>query len=815
MYEFFARLFDTTGFAPRTDCEGWTNGLIWLHVGSDLLIWLAYLSIPLILSYFARQRRMPLHTLLGLFATSILACGFGYFFDAVSFRTPMYRLAGLIKLLTAIVSWITVVVLVPAVPRIMANLDERSGQSARRAALPRESRLAGYMVAILAGVVAVLARLLIDPFLGASHAFILPLLAVIFIAWQRGFGPALVTLCLAMLGTVVFVVLPHNREHTLSLSDEIGIGLFFFAGIVTALLGEVQLAAHQRSTQHLAESLGRQAALEEEVHRRRVVEAELRTRTEALAAAERRTAESLAHFRKLADAIPHLVWTAGGDGKLDFVSEQYCKYTGASEEQLKGFGWFESVHPTDREHTAHAWTRALEGESIYDVEYQMLRHDDVYRWFRARAIPIRNDEGVVTRWYGTCTDIEDTKSLQQIIRESERMYRSLAELVPQIVWAANANGVRVFYNAKWYEYTGASEAQSLGDGWLQLAHPDDKEHFATRWRHAVAAGEPFENEYRLRQKDGSYRWFLSRALPQRDESGRIVRWFGTSTDIDATKRQRDQLEHLVHERTGELIRTNATLRAEVVERTRAEHRAETAAVELRRSNDELEKFAYVASHDLQEPLRKIQAFGDRLKTRCREQVDEQGKEFIDRMLNSATRMRRLIEDLLALSRVTTKSQPLIPVDLNQIAADVVSDLETSITQSGGRIELGHLPTIEADPLQMRQLFQNLIGNGLKFRKPDVPPVVKIESSLVDGPTPTCRLSVSDNGIGFDEVYLDRIFQVFQRLHGRNEFEGTGIGLAICRKIAERHGGSITARSRPGEGATFLVTLPLHAAPAAA
>src|SRR5262249_11273096 len=152
------------------------------------------------------------------------------------------------------------------------------------------------------------------------------------------------------------------------------------------------------------------------------------------------------------------VWTAAGDGRLDFVSEQFCKYTGASSEQLENFGWFERVHPSDREHTAHAWTRALEGESIYDVEYRLLRHDDAYRWFRSRAIPIRNDDGVVEKWYGTCTDIEDTKALQQVIRESERMYRSLAEVVPQIVWAANAQGVRLFYNAKWYEYTGASEA---------------------------------------------------------------------------------------------------------------------------------------------------------------------------------------------------------------------------------------------------------------------------------------------------------------------------------------------------------------------
>ncbi len=263
---------------------------------------------------------------------------------------------------------------------------------------------------------------------------------------------------------------------------------------------------------------------------------------------------------------------------------------------------------------------------------------------------------------------------------------------------------------------------------------------------------------------------------------------------EALKRANDELEARVEARTLDLASANEA---------------------LRRSNRELEQFASVASHDLQEPLRKIQAFGDRLQTRCLHELGEQGADYLARMLASAGRMRSLIDALLTFSRVTTKAQPFVEVNLTTTAEEVASDLENQVQRSGGRIELGPLPTLEADPLQMRQLLQNLIGNGLKFTRPGEPPLVRVESRLLEmegsnGATiPRCEISVSDNGIGFEEVYLDRIFELFQRLHGRQEYEGTGMGLAIVRKIVERHGGSITARSAPGAGATFFVTLPLR------
>jgi PAS domain S-box-containing protein len=289
---------------------------------------------------------------------------------------------------------------------------------------------------------------------------------------------------------------------------------------------------------------------------------------------------------------------------------------------------------------------------------------------------------------------------------------------------------------------------------------------------------------------------LARRGPIRDQERVLRRSDGSGIDVSVSISPVGE---------GDAREGAVVIARDIRARKRADERLRSTMLRLEQSNRELEDFAYVASHDLQEPLRKIQAFGDLLKGRHAAALDAQGGDYIERMQSAAQRMQVLINDLLSFSRVTTKAQPFVRVDLGKVASEVVKDLETRIHETGAHVEIGVMPTIDADPLQMRQLLQNLTSNALKFRREGVPPAVDVRGEILDG---HCRITVADNGIGFEEKYAERIFTMFERLHARAKYEGTGIGLAICRKIAERHGGEIRAHGRPGEGATFEVTLPV-------
>jgi len=248
----------------------------------------------------------------------------------------------------------------------------------------------------------------------------------------------------------------------------------------------------------------------------------------------------------------------------------------------------------------------------------------------------------------------------------------------------------------------------------------------------------------------------------------------------------------------ELRRSNDELELRVHERT----------VELERRNEELQNFTFAASHDLQEPLRKIQTFSDFIGLSFSDQIGEKGRDYLKRMIETATRMRDLLQSLQKYSRLTSMAEPFVKVDLNRIAREAISDLEIQMQDTGAVVEMGDLPEIEADPAQMRQLFQNLLENALKFRKSEEQTRVRIHSNCSSMPqNGQCAIYIEDNGIGFEEKYMDLIFKPFQRLHPKDEYGGAGMGLAICARVVEHHSGRITAKSTPGEGSTFIVTLP--------
>jgi len=372
----------------------------------------------------------------------------------------------------------------------------------------------------------------------------------------------------------------------------------------------------------------------------------------------------------------------------------------------------------------------------------------------------------------------DRQSLEQKLRDSERHFQSWFQDAPVACHEVDRDGVILCVNQAECELFGFRAEEMVGRPIWEFMASEDREKTRTGLLQRIADEQPLvplEREYKRRD--------------------------GTSLIMEIhQKRIRDAAGRPTGLRTFLL---------DITQRKRAEMTLVEQAGKLARSNAELEQFAYVASHDLQEPLRKIQAFGDRLKTKYEAGLGPEGIDYLTRMQNAAARMQVLIQDLLSLSRVTSNPKPFTPVNLDDVIRTVVSDLEMRIQDANGRVEIGSLPVILGDRGQMAQLFQNLIGNGLKFRKPGENPLVKVQSRLQMLPSGAAgwQISVEDNGIGFDEKYRDRIFQIFQRLHGRNEYEGTGIGLAICRKIVDRHNGSITANSAAGQGAQFIITMP--------
>lgn len=556
-------------------------------------------------------------------------------------------------------------------------------------------------------------------------------------------------------------------------------------------------------------------------------------------------------------------WSLDIKGDVVIADKNLARMFGVSEDTVSaGFPlqrFINAIYFDDQKAVMAAIEHAIKTNTLCEKEFRTISRDGTIRWVIARGKVYLNAKGEPENFAGIILDITDRKiaelNLEFLAHASaelassldyKRTLRNIANmLVPDLTdWCSvdilDTNGelqqVALAHKdpakIKWVKEYQKRARPNIQDknkniGVMRVIHTGKSEFYPVITKEmAEASASDKEGLEVIEQLQLSSAIIVPLKIREKTVGALTLvatehKYFYTETDLamfeDLARRMSLSMTNAyfleeTRNQVAELERLQIQLKAanEALE-TRVKRRTaelEETNLNLQRSNQELQEFAYVASHDLQEPLRKIQAFGTILEEEYGARLDD-GHDYLTRMRSAAARMSTLIEDLLAFSRVTTQAKELEKIDLTEVVTGVLEDLETRIDETKGTVTINKLPIIQADPLQMRQLFQNLIGNALKFHRPDTPPDVTINTQMIEQEgVKFCEIRVSDNGVGFDEKYLDRIFSVFQRLHDRNSYEGTGIGLAVCRKIVERHKGTITATSTPGVGSTFIITIPI-------
>ena len=390
-------------------------------------------------------------------------------------------------------------------------------------------------------------------------------------------------------------------------------------------------------------------------------------------------------------------------------------------------GWLEKYIPEDDQKEVLAAIRdAIRNKTVFALEHRVRRMDGSVGWTFSRAVPQVDADGEITEWVGTAQDITARKEVEERVREAAERLRFMAESMPQKICTAKPNGDVDYYNRQWMEYTGLSFEQIRHWGWAQFLHPDEVDETDRRWRHSIATGEPFVFMHRFRRADGAYRWHLSRVHAMRDGNGNVSMWIGSNTDIHDQKIKEE---------------------------------------ELSRANAALEQFAYSASHDLQEPLRTVRIYSELLNLECRDRLEGETLEYLDYIQQGAARMEALIRDLLAYTQASLVERPAARVDANACLEVALANLAAAIAESQARIEKPTLPSLPVHATHLQQLFQNLIGNAMKYRRPGVPPIIDVSARLEKE---NWIFSVRDNGIGIEPEYQEGIFGLFKRLHTNDE-----------------------------------------------
>ena len=426
--------------------------------------------------------------------------------------------------------------------------------------------------------------------------------------------------------------------------------------------------------------------------------------------------------------------------------------------------------------------RCLAGQVEKCDEEAFHRQDGRIDWIRWEIQPWRQADGAIGGIVIFTEDISERKKAEEELRESEMRFRTMVNALPQLAWIAQADGFIVWYNQRWFDYTGTTPEQMEGWGWQSTHDPNFLPEVLQGWKGAIASGETFEMEFPLRAADGHYGWFLTRVFPFKDDSGNVVRWFGTNTDI-SEKRASEKV----------IIALNASLESRVIDRT----------AELQAANKELEAFSYSVSHDLRSPLRAVDGFSQAVLEDYGSQLPEEGRYQLKTIRAGAQRMGVLIDDLLKFSRLGRSPLNKKEVNTDELVRRVVDGLNSEREGRQIEIQIGDLPLCQGDPALLNQVWVNLVSNAIKYTRHRQRAVIEIGCKV--GRDENVYF-VRDNGAGFDMRYAHILFGVFQRLHRAEEFEGTGVGLAIVQRVIHRHGGRIWVEAAVDRGATFCFTL---------
>lgn len=593
-----------------------------------------------------------------------------------------------------------------------------------------------------------------------AHPSLHPIISLSFVvaisaaAWWGGASAGILASCatipvLTLAATGGKALLPPHV-------DLLGIALFSFISVLVS-----RVATNRKRTEKMLILAKEQ--LESKVNERT---AELQEANRALERAHSDLKSREEQIHGLANAIPQLSWMADGGGSVLWCNDRFVAYTGTSIDDIRNYGWTVVHDPEILPAVQARWQVSLATGQPFEMEFPLRGHAGKFRWFLTRVIPVADETGQVVRWFGAATDIDELKRSREALLESEARFRAMADAAPVLIWVSDVEKKFTWFNKSWLAFTGFTIEEQISRGWSEGIHPDDSERCIKTYAGSVDARESFALEYRRRRADGTWRWLLSNGVPRWGAAGDFLGYIGCCMDINDQKRTED---------------------------------------DLRQANNDLQQFAYSASHDLREPIRTVVIYSQLVQRRYGSKLDETAQSFLDYVTSAALRMEKLVHDLLLYTQAGDIDTSVVTTsDANEALKAALENLSASVSESGAVIVSDPLPTVKMDSVHLQQLFQNLVGNGIKYRG-DVRPYVRISAHEQNA---YWVFSVQDNGIGIDPAYKNRIFEIFRRLHTHEKYSGTGIGLAICQRIIQRYRGRIWVESEPGKGATFFFAVPV-------